>query len=54
MDASVVQALEAMGHTVNTDERFFTFPCVQACMRGEDGKLYGAADPRRDGKAMGY
>ena len=54
VDASVVQALEAMGHTVNTDERFFTFPCVQAVMRLDDGTLRGSADPRRDGYALGY
>lgn len=47
-------ALAAMGHELETGEVWFTFPCVQACMRGEDGLLHGAADPRRDGQAMGY
>ena len=46
--------LTAMGHELNTGEVWFTFPCVQACMRTEDGTLRGAADPRRDGLAMGY
>lgn len=46
--------LTAMGHELNTGEVWFTFPCVQACMRTEDGILRGAADPRRDGLAMGY
>lgn len=47
-------ALAAMGHELETGEVWFTFPCVQACMNGGDGTLYGAADPRRDGKALGY
>ena len=51
---SVIEALEAMGHKLNTGEEWFTFPCVQACERKDDGTLKGAADPRRDGKAMGY
>lgn len=46
--------LAAMGHELNTGEVWFTFPCVQACMRTENGILRGAADPRRDGLAMGY
>ena len=51
---SVIDALKAMGHTLNTGEEWFTFPCVQACERKADGTLKGAADPRRDGKALGY
>ena len=47
-------ALAAMGHELETGEVWFTFPCVQACMKDEDGTLHGAADPRRDGKALGY
>ena len=27
---------------------------VNAIMYGNDGKLYGMADSRRDGKALGY
>ena len=46
--------LADMGHELNTGEVWFTFPCVQACMRTENGILRGAADPRRDGLAMGY
>ena len=46
--------LEALGHKLNTNERFFTFPCVQAVMRLPDGTLRGSADPRRDGYALGY
>ncbi len=51
---SVIEALKAMGHELNTGEEWFTFPCVQACERKADGTLKGAADPRRDGKALGY
>ena len=47
-------ALAAMGHELETGEVWFTFPCVQACMRTSDGTLCGAADPRRDGQAMGF
>ena len=47
-------ALAAMGHELETGEVWFTFPCVQACMRLPDGTLCGAADPRRDGQAMGF
>lgn len=46
--------LTAMGHELETGEVWFTFPCVQACMKEKDGTLHGAADPRRDGQAMGY
>ncbi|MBO4872753.1 MAG: gamma-glutamyltransferase [Lachnospiraceae bacterium] len=51
---SVIEELKAMGHKLNTGEEWFTFPCVQACERKADGTLKGAADPRRDGKALGY
>ncbi len=51
---SVIAELEAMGHKMNVGEEWFTFPCVQACERKADGTLKGAADPRRDGIAMGY
>ncbi len=54
VDESVKKELEAMGHELETGEAWFTFPCVQACMRTEDGTLRGAADPRRDGKAIGW
>ena len=51
---SVIEELKAMGHKLNTGEEWFTFPCVQGCERKADGTLQGAADPRRDGKALGY
>ena len=49
-----IDALRAMGHEVNVSEVWFTFPCVQAVERLEDGTLRGAADPRRDGQAAAY
>lgn len=51
---SVIEKLKGMGHEMNTSEIWFTFPCIQACERRADGSLKGAADPRRDGKALGY
>ena len=51
---SVIDELKGMGHEMNTSEIWFTFPCIQACERRGDGSLKGAADPRRDGKALGY
>lgn len=50
----VKQELEAMGHTLNTGEVWFTFPCIQACSQPATGEFRGGADPRRDGLAMGY
>lgn len=51
---TVIESLKAMGHEVNTGEVWFTFPCIQGCIRLTDGRFKGAADPRRDGKAIGY
>ena len=51
---TVIEQLKAMGHEVNSGEVWFTFPCIQGCIRLTDGRLKGAADPRRDGKALGY
>ena len=50
-----VKELEAMGHTVTQkgDWDMF-FGGVQGIVYNEDGTLTGAADPRRDGKALGY
>ena len=48
-------ALEAMGHTVTAQGEWdMFFGGVQGVMYNEDGTLSGAADPRRDGKALGY
>ena len=50
----VKDELAAMGHELELGEVWFTFPCVQATMRLEDGTLRGGADPRRDGKAVAF
>ncbi len=50
----VIEALKSMGHELNTGEVWFTFPCIQGVIRLSDGSFKGAADPRRDGKALGY
>ena len=50
----VIDALRSMGHEVNASEVWFTFPCVQAVARLDDGTLRGSAVPRRDGKAAAY
>ncbi len=49
------KALEEMGHTVTAKGEWdIFFGGVQGVMYQEDGTLFGAADPRRDGKALGY
>lgn len=54
LDESVMKELEAMGYELDKSDDFNrTFGSVQAVMYGEDG-LLGGADPRRDGKAVGY
>lgn len=54
IDPAVVTRLKAMGHTVVEEGEWFEYPCVQGVTMGEDGKLRGGADPRRDGKALGF
>lgn len=53
--AETAKALEEMGHTVTEKGEWdIFFGGVQGVMYQEDGTLFGAADPRRDGKALGY
>lgn len=48
-------ALIEMGHNVTEKGEWdIFFGGVQGVMYQEDGTLFGAADPRRDGKALGY
>lgn len=54
IDPAVIAKLKAMGHTVVEEGEWFEYPCVQGVTMGEDGKLRGGADPRRDGKALGF
>lgn len=50
-----IAALKAMGHTTTQKGQWkIYFGGVQGVMYTEDGQLFGAADPRRDGKALGY
>lgn len=54
IDPAVIAKLKAMGHNVVEEADYFEYPCVQGVTMGEDGKLRGGADPRRDGKALGF
>jgi len=55
VSAETAAALSAMGHAVKDRGAWENdFGGVQGVMYMEDGTLYGAADPRRDGKALGY
>ncbi len=55
IDQAVIDKLVEMGHICNPLEEWNrSFGSVQAVLYGEDGVLQGAADPRRDGKALGY
>ncbi|MCI9583757.1 MAG: gamma-glutamyltransferase [Clostridium sp.] len=50
-----LKKLEEMGHTTTAKGEWdMFFGGVQGVMYNEDGTLTGAADPRRDGKALGY
>lgn len=52
---STVKELEKMGHKVNkTSDWDRGMGSVQGVMYKEDGTLEGGADPRRDGKALGF
>ena len=48
----VVDGLRARGHEVEVSERDWS--AVEAIVVGEDGSFHGAADPRRDGVALGF
>ncbi|MBF4695628.1 gamma-glutamyltransferase [Fusibacter ferrireducens] len=55
ISADVIAELEAMGHVVKPSEEWNrSFGSVNAVKYLEDGTLDGGADPRRDGKALGY
>ncbi|PFG54003.1 gamma-glutamyltranspeptidase/glutathione hydrolase [Marinobacter sp. LV10R520-4] len=52
ISADTVKLLESKGHTVVTDS---AMGAIQSIMIGEDGTLYGGADPRRStSSAMGF
>lgn len=53
--AESIKALEALGHKIGVKGEFdLYFGGAQGVMLLPDGKLAGAADPRRDGVAVGY
>ena len=53
--ADTIAALRGMGHNVNNRGSWkIYFGGVHGVMYLPDGSLCGAADPRRDGKALGY
>lgn len=52
---ATIKALEEKGHTMEeSDDWNKSFGSVNAVLFTEDGKLEGAGDPRRDGKALGF
>ncbi len=54
MNPQVVQELEKMGHEMKNGGEWLEYPCIQGVTMAEDGTLRGGADPRRDGKALGF
>lgn len=54
IDKTVIDGLKELGHPVLESGDWMDYPCVQAVEMLEDGTLRGGADPRRDGKAVGY
>jgi gamma-glutamyltranspeptidase/glutathione hydrolase len=52
MDAATSQTLASFGHQLSQMAGYFGD--VQLIIRGADGTLYGASDPRSDGRALGY
>lgn len=55
IEASVIQGLKDLGHVVIDDPSEWNrgLGSIQAVLYGDDGTLYGGADPRRDNKALG-
>ena len=56
IDQEVIDGLAELGHTLGEDPSDWNrgLGSIQAVMYGEDGKLYGGADPRRDNKSVAY
>ena len=53
IDKNVINDLQKMGHKVVSGGEWFEYPCIQG-VTIKDGVLRGGADPRRDGKALGF
>lgn len=55
LSEETIEELKAMGHMVTMKGEWdMFFGGVHGVIYNEDGTLTGAADPRRDGKALGY
>ncbi len=55
IDESVAKELEGMGYTIQRTKDYDTYyGGVHGVLKQADGSLRGGADPRRDGKALGY
>lgn len=55
IDESVSDELEKMGYTIQRTKDYDTYyGGVHGVLQQADGSLRGGADPRRDGKALGY
>ena len=53
IDKNVIDQLQKMGHKVKNGGEWLEYPCIQG-VTIKDGVLRGGADPRRDGKALGF
>ena len=53
IDKNVINDLQKMGHKVVSGGEWFEYPFIQG-VTIKDGVLRGGADPRRDGKALGF
>lgn len=55
IDSKVIEGLKVKGHNIKIREKYDSyFGGAQGILIQEDGKLYGGADSRRDGVAVGY
>lgn len=55
IEETVSQELEGMGYTIQRTKDYDTYyGGVHGVVHQDDGSLRGGADPRRDGKALGY
>ncbi|MDD7392223.1 MAG: gamma-glutamyltransferase [Fusobacterium gastrosuis] len=53
IDKNVIAELKALGHELKDGGEWLEYPCIQG-VTIKDGVLRGGADPRRDGKALGF
>ena len=53
IDKNVIDQLQKMGHKMKNGGEWLEYPCIQG-VTIKDGVLRGGADPRRDGKALGF